>query len=173
MEKLGRRTAEAGTKEEMPGQNIPCLSTWYKHINAGRCRRGAQENGRAQGPRQGALPHDRQRLTNFSGSPMYCGKIVRDVYRRSSEAEARRNFKFGKFLRPKCDQRTNSFPSSHLPTFMWRSEMIIGISPCGNECRRGRWRSVLRRQARRQRHLRRDQGRLSSRRTSSHPCCAR
>lgn len=22
-------------KEEMPGQDIPCLSTWYRHINAG------------------------------------------------------------------------------------------------------------------------------------------
>ena len=34
-EKLSPYDALCHMKEEMPGQDIPCLSTWYKHINAG------------------------------------------------------------------------------------------------------------------------------------------
>ncbi len=34
-EKLSPYDAICRMKEEMPGQRIPCLSTWYKHINAG------------------------------------------------------------------------------------------------------------------------------------------
>ena len=34
-EKLSPYDAICHMKEEMPGQRIPCLSTWYKHINAG------------------------------------------------------------------------------------------------------------------------------------------
>ena len=33
-EKLSPYDALCHMKEEMPGQDIPCLSTWYKHINA-------------------------------------------------------------------------------------------------------------------------------------------
>ena len=34
-EKLSPYDALCHMKEEMPGQDLPCLSTWYKHINAG------------------------------------------------------------------------------------------------------------------------------------------
>ena len=34
-EKLSPYDALCRMKEEMPGKTIPCLSTWYKHINAG------------------------------------------------------------------------------------------------------------------------------------------
>ena len=34
-EKLSPYDALCNMKKEMPGQDIPCLSTWYKHINAG------------------------------------------------------------------------------------------------------------------------------------------
>ena len=34
-EKLSPYDALCHMKDEMPGQRIPCLSTWYKHINAG------------------------------------------------------------------------------------------------------------------------------------------
>ncbi len=34
-EKLSPYDAPCHMKEEMPGQSIPCLSTWYRHINAG------------------------------------------------------------------------------------------------------------------------------------------
>ena len=34
-EKLSPYDALRHMKKEMPGQHIPCLSTWYKHINAG------------------------------------------------------------------------------------------------------------------------------------------
>ena len=34
-EKLSLYDALCRMKEEMPGQAISCLSTWYKHINAG------------------------------------------------------------------------------------------------------------------------------------------
>ena len=34
-ERLSPYDALCRMKEEMPGQRIPCLSTWYKHINAG------------------------------------------------------------------------------------------------------------------------------------------
>ena len=34
-EKLSPYDALCRMKEEMPGQDIPCLSTWYRHINAG------------------------------------------------------------------------------------------------------------------------------------------
>ena len=34
-EKLSPYDALCRMKEDMPGQRIPCLSTWYKHINAG------------------------------------------------------------------------------------------------------------------------------------------
>ena len=34
-EKLSPYDALCHMKKEMPGQHIPCLSTWYKHINAG------------------------------------------------------------------------------------------------------------------------------------------
>lgn len=34
-EKLSPYDALCRIKDEMPGQRIPCLSTWYKHINAG------------------------------------------------------------------------------------------------------------------------------------------
>ena len=34
-EKLSPYDALCRMKKEMPGQDIPCLSTWYKHINAG------------------------------------------------------------------------------------------------------------------------------------------
>ena len=34
-ERLSPYDATCRMKDEMPGQRIPCLSTWYKHINAG------------------------------------------------------------------------------------------------------------------------------------------
>ena len=34
-ERLSPYDALCRMREEMPGQNIPCLSTWYRHINAG------------------------------------------------------------------------------------------------------------------------------------------
>ena len=34
-EKLSPYDALCHMKEEMPGQSIPCLSTWYRHVNAG------------------------------------------------------------------------------------------------------------------------------------------
>ena len=34
-ERLSPYDAVCRMKEELPGQHIPCLSTWYKHINAG------------------------------------------------------------------------------------------------------------------------------------------
>ena len=34
-ERLSPYDALCRMKEEMPGQRIPCLSTWYRHINAG------------------------------------------------------------------------------------------------------------------------------------------
>ena len=34
-ERLSPYDAVCRMKDEMPGQRIPCLSTWYKHINAG------------------------------------------------------------------------------------------------------------------------------------------
>ena len=34
-ERLSPYDALCRMKDEMPGQHVPCLSTWYRHVNAG------------------------------------------------------------------------------------------------------------------------------------------